>query len=279
MRSLVLLGLFLSLNTFAQEPHCKQLIDDDFEPAREMVKGPRAGHCLDTSQIRPLQLIALNQDNAFVANVSHAGQFWTGEIELTKEAIKRAIFIIESFPPEAIAAHTELRFDFNLGHEVILRGQNETNLNEVRKLSSIVISFEAWDTINGPGYSFTRGMKDYFALAPRLVSLEDIVQVIVVKYKHKNKQVELNLNSEETLDVLKGLLEKGDRIGRNDITYHTIKRNCTNQLFQVLDRVLEMKRGMIRKMSEFLPIWSKGILKRRKLIREELPSLEVEFPQ
>lgn len=217
-------------------------VRDPFDPKARMPEGRYEGQCLNSCQQRSVTILSAAEaafygfsgNHLTVANISHRGHFWVAEFP--KDGIEDVIYLIEYFPAIVPAAHTQLRFRFKPGSEIILKSQIlELDLSPVC-LPDIVYSVEA---IGLPESEFDliAGLLDRFAIAYRLVSLEDRIQQMIITDRHRVEQISLNLQPEEKHKLLVNAVEAGDRAGLSRM-YNSFDPNCTTELFRALDRTL-----------------------------------------
>lgn len=262
--------------TDVAENNCVFDSEDRFEPRTRLVKGPRAGHCLDSRVGRPVKRLTQSEAKQFggstdeyltVANVSHLGEYYVAHIPRKK--IKTGIFQLEYFPAIVPAGHTQLRLQFEEGSPVTLVSQSKKELTKVVKAQDLVLSVEA---IGDPGYKYDlfRGMEDHFAAIHRIATLEDKYQHMVVKQKHRVEQWKLNLNSDELTAILDKYVQKSENAGTSTM-YHTIFFNCTTEAVAAIDagaryNLLEKFGKFTAKTSDFYPNVIRISLQKRGLL-------------
>jgi|GEM_PF-3739835 len=81
-----------------------------------------------------------DEGRLIVANLEHQGAFHLASLNI--DSISKIIFQIERFPPEWIAAHTQLRLQFKDNDAVKLFDQTNPGV-VVAELKEIVMSVEA----------------------------------------------------------------------------------------------------------------------------------------
>lgn len=215
---------------------------DPFDPMAKMPKGPYQGQCINSCQQRSVVLLSSEEAANYgdshrmwvVANVSHQGKFWVAKIPV--DGVADVIYQIEHFPAIVPAAHTELRFRFRKGKEVILLPQASNSTTEPVRLSDLVYSVEAV-TVPGEKYDVVAGLFDNFALAYRLVSLADRAEQMIGQKQHRVEQLKLSLTPEQNQRLLQNAIERGNRAGMNRM-YNTIEPNCTTEVFYPLDAAI-----------------------------------------
>jgi hypothetical protein len=228
--------------------------DDPFETRERISKGPNAGLCLDSRKARPLvilnELQAKNyggsaKDVLTVANVSHLGRFYVAHIPVSK--IKAAIFQLEYFPAAVPAGHTQLRMQFEEGSPVTLVSQSKAGNTEVHRVQDLVMSVEA---LGQPGYKYDifKGMKDHYSAVYRMTSLDEKYDHMITKQKHRVEQWKLNVNAEEARKIVELYVKGSQENGMREM-YHTLERNCTNEIVAAIDA--GMKYNLFEKFGRF----------------------------
>jgi hypothetical protein len=295
---LLLLGLMLAFISFsAVAGDCRIDKSDPYEVDAKIIQGKFKGQCLDTKSVRSYRLLdqkiinqynvlkhAQNKGALFAANFFHAGKFYIAAINPSH--LKNIIFQIERFPPEWLAAHTQLRFTFDSAQAISLYDQKNPE-KILFNLSEMVLSVEAAFMRQGPNYDLWKGMHGYFGMAHRLVSLEQRYQESVAQYGHKVEQILLSPheklianNPQWRSELLLSMLMELDRPAMNSL-YHTLKVNCTNTLFRALDKYFNYEKEAGSGLSATWPIFSQHALKKRRLIQgvSFYQTLNREFPQ
>ena len=308
------LALFLLSPLITQANTCRLFPNDPFEPSGKMPEGPFKGRCIETEERRSYILLKNKQEEKviteekklryldpkvkyqFIANVNHEKKFWTAAIPV-ENPIERVVFQVEHFPPEWIAAHTQLRFDFKDGAKPILFSQTDASREPV-SLKSLVLSIEAVPMRGGPTYDLIKGIHEYFALGVRLVSLEDKVDHIVFDVVDTTDQFVIQFQDMKKL-IANSVLKPVEGIDSNQILYQklwafalknradpkmiqmydTIKKSCTNSLFEMFDDFMKHHRNLLDRAATALPIIAKQALEYRGLIGDnsKLLSLNQEF--
>ena len=301
---MISLAVLATSVSFAKE--CQFFENDPYETFAKMPKGEFKGECLNTTEQRNLNLIEVKEDRSLViANFYHKGKYWKAEIP-SGDIFKRAILQVEYFPPEWIAAHTQIRFDLEEGQAIKLTGQNETNLGETEEIDSFVFSFEAIKAVDSISYDLIKGMQDNFGLTVRMFSTLESYKKIVLKQKHKNQQIELNYNKVELKKLFDYYVSRGQKnINQNEM-YHTVYSNCTTEIYEGFEFTRDLplisvpvrKRDHIRKrfvivgrkmvpkfyqpfsfgsIKEVLPVNAKWYADFREITKKEIEPLEKEF--
>jgi len=228
--------------------------NDPFEPSGIMPAGPLKGHCIGTEDRRTLKILSsadvklypafqhLDQQRyEFVANLKHQGKYWIAAIptSLKEKAVEKVIFQIEHFPAPVPAAHTQVRYHLKPEHPALLYPQalNE-KADHFVKIYDLITSFEAVPARDGPTYDLFKGQEDYFALAYRIITLEDKIKYMITDQGHQVDQLQLNLDAEGSTTLLHGMIQYAGRDPEMNTMYQTLGRNCTSEIFQGIDASL-----------------------------------------
>lgn len=293
---LVLGGFFFALNPItacADRPpppaECRILPQDPFEPEGRLGSGAHEGECIDTANYRSYRALTATDVTRFprlaaldleklqlIANVQHLGKFWVAAIP-KRDRVARIIFQAEHFPPEWVAAHTQMRIDFRAGQEPLLFLQTDLAAAPV-KMNSLILSNEAIPIRGGPSFNLYTGVLEYFGFGRRLVSLPDMVEKIR-QVKHWTEQYELRFKDEDRreayFDFALGFFADPEM----KHMYHTIYANCSNSLYESYDAFAGRPRGTWDRTQTTLPLTFRWALKKRGMIDDnsELISLNKEF--
>lgn len=248
---------------------CK-FLGDDYEAKVLLPSGQHRGECADTTSARSVvwknEADRLGSDTFSVANVGHEQSFWIAEIP--RNGVEDVIFHMEKFPAAVPAAHTQIRLRYKEGSPVRLRHQFDSS--RTAQVRDIVLSVEAIGQ-KGWTYDLIRGMKNEYLTAYRIVSLTDKFNWMVVTQKHDVIQWPLNLTEEQKQSILPAYLARAHREKMN-ASYHTINRNCTNELFRVMDSTLRYG-GLsalpilLNPLDETYPVLVKSALTARGLMK------------
>lgn len=204
---LISLVILTSAEPFAGEP-CAP-VNDPFAPSGIMPSGPHQGTCLKIHEARSYRFIteeefkkatfaaevSFSTNSTFFANVQHEGAFWLGVMD--EDSISDVVFQVERFPPEWIAAHTQLRFNFRPGKGMKLYSQTDGG-KTTSFLREVILTVEAVGYIGGPEYDLIKGMKGRYGLAKRIVSLRDKYLHMIVNQDHTVNQYRLNFDAKKS---------------------------------------------------------------------------------
>jgi hypothetical protein len=282
----VLAPLFI-LATVHAEASCRIAPNDPFEPSGEMPSGKFKGKCLDTGNQRSYRILtleeaakvvpapALTNQLVWIANVNHQGKFWVGGFP-KEDGIGDIVFQVEHFPPELVAAHTELRFNFKPQNKITLYPQMIGSTEPSTEISTVILSNEAIPMRTGPTYDLVKGTEGYYGLAIRMVSLEDKVQHIVFDMRDTTDQYRLKIEDSE-INRFWDLAQAKDYDPKMQQMYDTLQHNCTNILFELIDSFQGHSRDTMDRATTALPIIAKEALNKRDFIEATLPTLNAEF--
>lgn len=288
------LALIFTWNTLAADP-CITDLEDPFDPGKHalVTKGRYKGKCQDSAHKRTALPLSSEQAASFfkaadinpregviaVSNVSHGDQFWVALIPV--DAIERVYVQMERFPPKWIAAHTQIRMQFQKDRLVTLVPQSKKNMNPITKISDIVLSSE-FNAPVGVAYDLIKGLDTYnpfFSINHRMLSLQEKVNKVVIEEKHQVEQFPLNLSATETQTLLKKWLVRSAKENMTSM-YSTLTCSCTTELYRVLDDSVDYaKRGISKPKVGRIPVLSERDLRSRKLLLagKRYPDLDVEL--
>ncbi len=241
---------------------------DPFEPRARFSKGPWTGECLDTKKRRPVYVLSAPDEkssNLELANVFHDGGYWYADIPT--DAVVEAYFQLEYFPAAVPAGHTQIRFEFK--EPVVLVGHSTWNVGEEFETYNLVISAEAVPRV-GDSYDLVKGMQDHYGLAYRVTTLAARYESMIVEQGHHVEQWRLQMTEQERADLLVFYAYESEELGLRE-TYHTLFRNCTNELIRNLDGVVhytvgEQIKKFLTKGTEFYPNLIRAALIARGLL-------------
>lgn len=262
---------------------------DPYAPDGIMASGKHAGECLDIDHFRSFRRLTLAEvsENAslsgynfakydFISNVQHENRFWIAVLPKNAKVV-RTVFLVEPFPPEWIAAHTELRFDFDEDSQPILF--NQVGPVESVKLSSLVLSSEAAPLRNGPTYNLYSATKDYFVISRRLMSIPQVLHQVRGS-GHEVDQYLLRLSVARNGDEFWKFSLDFFHDPEMKAIYHTLYRNCSNSIFEGFDVFYQRPRPLWERAATTLPFLFRVTLQERGLLEKtvKLPKLTHEFP-
>lgn len=288
--------------------------NDPFSLNNRYTKGPRAGQCMNLFDYRPLHLLTEEEAHSYaakaelpppvpgevwVANVWHRGKFWV--VRIPDQAVEEVLFQKERFDPGIpildrinqkrwFAAHAQVRFKFKAGKEATYIPQKTNDFSSPLQLSNLVISSEA---VRPRGESFgpLKGNRDYYGLARRGLSLEEVIDVSVKKLKHQIAQYPIQTHGttlqrdQQKQEYLLSALRRSSRDfdsyrAGKPVYYNTNTKNCLSDAIDIFDEVADYRRvsksqerSVERRPKDVLPS-----LKARGLIgSQSYPTLNREF--
>ncbi len=263
------------------------IYDKYYLPA-QMPAGKFKGECLNVEKMRNLVLLSnINSPKIQIANFFHNNKYWVVTFPELKN-ITRAILQVEYFPPEWLAAHTQIRFDLEEGSSIKLMAQDGSG--DTLELRNFVFSFEAVRRIGFPKYDLIKGAMSHFGMAARAFSLQTAYEKIVEIQKHKNDQIILDYNQDQRVSLFKKLLISANANKNHTEMYDTIENNCTTKLYEAIESVSPMPTRLVKAgpkgnkinvrrthLLSFLPSTAVTHIKIRELFQALAPSLETEF--
>lgn len=262
-----------NLTTMQTSDKCR-FLGDIYEQKVLLPSGTHKGECADTTSARSviwdLTGFPQNADRLIVANISHDNTFWIAEFP--RDGIEDVIFQMERFQAAVPAAHTQVRLRFKENSRVKLT--NQFDASKTVYLRDFVLSVEALGQ-KGWTYDILRGMKNDYLAVYRITSLDVKYDWMVTQQKHEVIQWPLKISQTDKQKILPAYLNLANR-EQMATNYHTLLKNCTNQLFRILDSALDY--GLLRiipitfkRIDETYPVLVRGALDARGLImyREE----------
>ncbi|BAI92486.1 hypothetical protein NIES39_L03290 [Arthrospira platensis NIES-39] len=224
------------------DANCRCDVNDRFDPQAKMPQGIHQGKCINSCHQRSLRRLSAAEAAEYgiepqaiaVANVSHQNQFWVAQI--LPNSVAEVIYQLENFPSPIPAAHTQLRFRFSPGSEVLLIPQIPGSHQSPVKLQDLIFSVEAVAVVGG-NFDLVAGFFDNFAIAYRLVSLESRVQRMIIEDGHQVQQIQLNLTPAQKNQLLLNAITKSQQAGLTQM-YNTLNRNCTTEVFRIIDQTI-----------------------------------------
>jgi hypothetical protein len=220
---------------------CIEVPGDAYDPGKVMDFGKYKGQCVDTSIKRPANIISQDDDTITFANFLNDGKYWIARVP--KHGVARAIFQIEDFPTGVSfvkAAHTQLRIVMQPGSELELTPQTPTPDSSVApiKVSDFNWSLE-YAAPAGVSYDIFHGELDEYALVERIVSTHDRGSEQILVDKNTVRQYQLKIPTQAELDaLLVNGISDSDKV-RMDEAYLTLGRNCTTELFNLIDQTVK----------------------------------------
>lgn len=251
--SLIILGNYAKADRAAlvRDSKCAVQTNDPFEPALIFETGKYPGVCLETVEARSIRRLTpdeketygfANDPRVVVANFYHAGRFWFAAIDPAQ--IEQVYYQIEHFKMSPLFGHNQIRFRLNRNYPAELTEQAPSvgNLPLHTTVSDLAFSAEAVRGIGKSFFNFQDGLENGFAISYKLVSLDTRYYWMITRAKDRVEQIELNLTQSQMAAVLTHAIALGTEFGENYF-YHLVTRNCTTELFRVLDEALGFVRS------------------------------------
>ncbi len=285
MKNLIFVILLLATSlAFAQEPantdpNCVTNAHDPFEPRVRMPSGPEKGLCINSKYRRSARQLSANaaaryftekDGSIVVANFSHLKKFWVAQIPVKQ--IKHIILQTQFFPVMGMEiSHVQLRFDFTAGAKIKLISQDASGPAKTLSVKHVLLSVENIGP-HGEKFDFMKGMKGYFNLVYRLVSLEDKYDWMITQQGHRVTQHLLKISPKNAQKVFMEGVSRGTARG-SKTSYHSIHQSCSTELIKIFKATL----GTRDSVRSFHPNLIVDILKNRNLIQGQLQTLNEEF--
>lgn len=261
--------LLISSSLFASDKCLDPTQEMRSIPGRAIHKGPLKGQCLATDEGRPIELVEKNNQILVLNQFQHNNEFVTASVDLSD--IQDAIFQLEKFPPEWLAAHTQLRIRFKTPSVQLFK--NGKALGSVRDL---IITNEALG-VKGFVYNLVPGAMNNYVILTRITSLDEKIRTMITRDRHTVKQIKLNLTVPEIKKLIEDTLVKAKEENW-DVMYNTLTKNCATDIFMLINQSLENRSiPNYYETISFLPIMAPKILKDSGLIDEEMIDLNAEI--
>lgn len=233
--------LLIILFSLKSRAGCLPNLADPYDLNLPMVKGPNAGKCIDTKMRRPARIIKSSNTHIWVANFYHKNKWWIAKIP--RSGPDAVIFQTATFKtsiPFMVAAHTQLRFVFSNENHIELVSQATDSPEEFDRVSGMIYSVE-YIAPENVKYDVISGQFDSVGIVSRILSIDQRAaeqandpEVIAID------QEILNLTQQNRADLVDLMLSASQAMGIQQM-YNTIRRNCTNELFKLLDMVVAYK--------------------------------------
>ncbi|MBS1983809.1 MAG: hypothetical protein JST16_06530 [Bdellovibrionales bacterium] len=250
--------------------------NDPFSFNTRFTKGPNAGQCIDMRVRRPIVTLTpeqvkrylpnlkLNPGDQVLANVSDDTRNYYAVIPAN--AVENIVVQKELFDPAGVlgkwlnhmtgfSAHMQSRFIMKDGKEVTLIPQNAQDRAKgvpQRTLKQLVVSSEALTRASGDSFDLVKGLKDSFAVATRVTTLE-AKKTKMIESKHRIQQFEVNpvvntqRNPSDTPDSVRqkyfqsalsqSSTESQQFAAGTPLMYNTLERSCFTRGFAFYDAV------------------------------------------
>lgn len=300
------------------ESHCPGYDPNDpFAINLRYAKGPRRGECVRLQEMRPIHILSTDEAETYalkanlpppapgeiwVANIRHNNKFWVAKI--TPDSVDDILFQVERFDPKGpllarlnyrtwFSAHAQVRFKFKKGREVTLIPQLSNDSSASERLSDLVVTSEAIRRKN-EDFDPREGNKDTYALAKRVISLDQVANDSMKKLGHEIAQFPIrvsgnqNTQDKKRQSYLMNALKRSEKDyqtyrSHNPKMYNTFDCNCISDAIDIFDDITDYQ--AVSKAEEAIPELLPGRiiknLEKRGLIfsksRNAYPSLNEEL--
>lgn len=291
--------------------------NDPFAINLRYSKGPRRGECVRLQEMRPIHILSTEEAESYalkanlpppapgeiwVANIRHNNKFWVAK--LSEESVEDILFQVERFDPKGpilarlnsrtwFSAHAQVRFKFKKGKEAILIPQLTNDDSAEIKLADLVVSSEAIRRKN-EDFDPREGNRDTYALAKRVLSLEQVANDSMKKLGHEIAQFPIRISGDKVNQDKKrhkyliNALMRSERDYQtykslNPKMYNTFDCNCISDAIDIFDDITDYRNVSRTEEStpELLPGRIIKNLEKRGLIysnsRRAYPSLNQEL--
>ena len=240
--------------------NCAFDADDPYEPRSRFTHGPWLGACHDTRKRRPVYQLEDSIAQQYqdvegwtaLANIYHADGFWIAFVP--NDALETVFFQLEYFPAVIPAGHTQLRLKYE--EPILLYGQSTHVLGQVDYTHDLVLSIEAVTQV-GDRYDLFKGTQEHFSIAYRVTTLQARYHSMITLQNHHVEQWVLDLEPEEKQELLATYVANSSGFSLK-YAYHTLFRNCTTEIIEILDQVVkytwgEQVKKFLVKVTEIYP--------------------------
>lgn len=263
---------------------CIVNVNDPYETNTKMSAGPQKGMCVHPLFRRSVKIIQgaeaqryfgpIGEGDIVIANFSHQGRFWAAKIPAA--SVERMILQVQYFPITfgitVDVAHTQLRFDFAEGRRIELVEQELKQNPERTSLAHMILSDENVGPY-GEKFDAFKGVRGYYNIAYRAVSVNDKYDWMIRKQNHQVAQYKFNLTPDQVRKVLTYNLKFGTYAGVTR-EYNTLSQNCANEMIRIVDRALGRPGGY----TPSIPNLAINAFRSRKMLSEEKwPTLNDEY--
>lgn len=151
-------------------------------------------------------------------------------VTMKPDLIKEVYFIKKPFPPEFIAAHCLMFFQFEKGGCFDHHGN---------PMAGVVLTIEAYQKEN-QSYSLVKGMQKEFGIIWILTSWKDYVLETCKYTDYKLIPYKVLFNQDQKKKLLLEAMKQSS-VNRSGEFYHTTRNNCTNNLVILMNEFAEKK--------------------------------------
>lgn len=257
-------------------PSCRCDARDPYDQGPVMPQGKYKGLCQDTCYYRSIVLLPSDNPNLFkVANIRHAGYFYTAEIPT--DAIDQVLWHVVEAPNvfNFPAGHTEMRWKLKTPLTLTPQVPGKGTVTQVKDL---IFSIEGAFPDGVEFNLLTSGMKGDYVIAYRIRTIDDLVPETIQGSPFKDvEQHIVKLTDDQRKVMLKRALEYANASGSFQI-YHSLHKNCSTEAFEnVLDVAISRPKSNTKSMDMVYPVWNDRALQERKVWGGKAPNLSEEL--
>lgn len=190
-------------------------------------------------------------------------------VTMIPDMIKEVYLIKKPFPPEWIAAHCLMFFQFEKG------GCIDQNGNQ---MAGVVLSIEAFQR-ESQSYSLVKGFQNEFGIIWILTSWRDYVLESCKYTDYKLVPYKVLFDHEQKKGLLAEAMKQSG-VNRDGEMYHTTRNNCTNNLVILMDKLTEKKirfwtlPSMIYNVRATMPTMVPSYLYKKGLLSEAFKTID-----
>lgn len=195
--------------------------------------------------------------------------FYWRNVTMKPDMIKEVYFIKKPFPPEWIAAHCLMFFQFEKGGCFDHHGN---------PMAGVVLTIEAYQREN-QSYSLIKGMQKEFDIIWILTSWRDYVLETCKYTDYKLVPYKVLFDQEQKKKLLLEAM-KQTAVNREGELYHTTRNNCTNNLVILMNECTDKKirfwtlPSMIYNVRATMPTMVPGYLYKKGLLSKAYKTID-----
>lgn len=218
------------------------------------------GGLLEMSGVRCGRKVGADRDNP---------EFYWRNVTMKPDMIKEVYFIKKPFPPEWIAAHCLMFFQFEKGGCFDHHGN---------PMAGVVLTIEAYQR-ESQSYSLIKGMQKEFDIIWILTSWRDYVLETCKYTDYKLVPYKVLFDREQKKKLLLEAM-KQTAVNREGELYHTTRNNCTNNLVILMNECTDKKirfwtlPSMIYNVRATMPTMVPGYLYKKGLLSKAYKTID-----
>lgn len=247
-------------------------------PDLTMPFGPTQGQPITTRDWRPIQRLAETGEGLWVAHYKHGGLY--GYALIPSSQLEAAAFVLDLGPD---FSHAMLKLTFSESSPILFyRPSADGQCGEPVEIRDTVVSIDAFWSRHDRFGIFPGLLPNRYAQAYRWMSAEQAARSSVQASGRTLSAYRLDLNSTELTRLINNAVDNS--ISRTFYgPYHTAFKNCSTQLFRLLDQSLDAHpirniRSWINRPYEIKPEWAITKLSAVGLIQLDSPFNSVTAP-